>query len=240
MRKTLIAAVAATTVLGGGAIARAQIPADDASMKVTVAPQKAGTKKKPANTSLRLMIVNKNVHRTLSKLAFQFPKTLAISGKGLKYCNRSKLESSADPSVCPKASKVGVGQAVAWVGVDQPSPQKLTFDVIAYLVGKNGIDFYLRGHEQPISVVAPGTVKQTTKGPKLTIKVPESAQKLGPIYNGLGSLDTVIQKKIGSHKLIASTGCKHHKHVVNAKLTFVDNPATQGGTLPLKAAAKCR
>jgi hypothetical protein len=240
LRKTLIAAIAATTVLGGGAIARAQIPADDASMKVTVAPQKAGTKKKPANSSLRLVINNNNNRRTLSKLAFQFPRTMVMSGKGLKFCSKSKLESSADPSVCPKASKVGVGTAIAWSGVDQPQPQKLTFDVIAFLVGKNGIDFYLRGHELPVNVVSPGVVKQTSKGPKLTIKVPAAAQKLGPVYNGLGQLDTTIQKKIGSHRLISTVGCKNHKHQITANLTFVDNPATQGGTLPLKAAAKCR
>lgn len=240
MRKTLIAAIAATTVLGGGAIARAQIPAGDASMKVTVAPQKAGTKKKPANTSLRLVINNNNNRRTLSKLQFQFPKTMVMSGKGLKFCNKAKLESTADNKVCPKASKVGVGTAIAWTGVDQPEPQKLTFDVIAYVVGKNGIDFWLRGHELPITVVSPGTIKQTSKGPKLTIKVPEAAQKLGPVYNGLGQLDTTISKKVGSHKLISTTGCKSHKHVINAKLTFVTNPATPGGTLPLTAAAKCR
>jgi hypothetical protein len=207
---------------------------------VTVAPQKAGTKKKPANTSLHLVIVNNNVHRTLSKLAFQFPKTVRMSGKGMKFCNKAQLEASTDPTICPKASKVGVGTAVAWVGVDQPSPQKLTFDVIAFLVGKNGIDFYLHAHELTIDVVSPGTVKQTKKGPRLTIQVPESAQKLGPVYNGLGSLDTVISKKIGSHKLISTVGCVKHKDKVNAKLTFVTNPATVGGTLPVSAAAKCR
>jgi hypothetical protein len=242
LRKTLIAAIAATTVLGGGAIARAQIPADDASMKVTVAPQKAGTKKKPANTSLRLAITNKNTHRTASKLAFQFPKTIAINGKGLKSCNKSQFEASTDESVCPKASKVGVGTATAYLGVDQPSPQRIDFDVTAYLVGKNKIDFLVVGGA--IRTIAKGTLKQTSKGPKLTIDIPQAARQIGPpdapVYNGLGSLDTVIKKQIGKHKLISTTGCKKHKHAVSAVVTFIDNPATEAGKLPLKAAAKCR
>jgi hypothetical protein len=245
LRKTLIAAVAATTVLGGGAIARAQIPADDASMKVTVAPQKAGTKKKPADTSLHLKLVNKNHTRTASKLAFQFPKTIVLNGKGLKYCNKSEFEASTDPSICPKASKVGVGSATAYLGVDQPTPQKITFDVTAYLVGKNKIDFLVvQSQSGPIRTVAKGTVKQTKKGPKLTIDIPEAARQIGPpdapIYNGLGELDTTIKKQIGKHKLISTTGCKKHRHTVTAVVTFIDNPASEGGTLPLKAAAKCR
>ena len=242
MRKTLIAAVAATTVLGGGAIARAQSPADDASMKVTVAPQKAGTKKKPANTSLHLAIKNNNTHRTASKLQFQFPKTILLNGKGLKFCNKAQFEASTDESICPKASKVGVGSATAYLGVDQPTPQKIDFDVTAYLVGRSKIDFLVVGNS--IRTVAKGTVKQTSKGPKLTILIPKAAQQIGPpdapIYNGLGSLDTVIKKQIGKHKLIATNGCKKHKHTVSAVITFVDNPVSEAGTLPVKAAAKCR
>jgi hypothetical protein len=245
LRKTLIAAVAATAVLGGGAVARAQIPADDATMHVTVAPQKAGTKKKPADTSLRLKLTNKNQRRTASKLAFQFPKTMAISGKGLTFCNKSQFESSTDQSICPKASKVGVGTATAYLGVDQPTPQKIDFDVTAYLVAKNKIDFLVvQSQSGPIRTIAKGTVKQTSKGPKLTIDIPEAARQIGPpdnpVFNGLGELDTTLKKQIGKHKLISTSGCKKHKHVVNAVVTFIDNPATEGGTLPVQAAAKCR
>jgi hypothetical protein len=239
LRKTIIAAVAATTVLGGGAVARAAIPADDASMKVTVQPQKAGTKKKPRNTSLHLKITNKNIRRTLSKLQFQFPKTVVLSSKGLPQCNAAQLESSNDPSVCPKGSKAGVGTAIAYQGVAQPQPNKLTFDVTPYIV-KNGVDFYIASQGAlEITAVSPGRVKQTKKGPLLTIRIPEIAQQAVGAYNGLGQLDTVIDKQVGKHKLIATTGCKNHKQPVSGKMTFIDNGVTEAGTLTVKAAAKC-
>ena len=241
MRKSIIAAVAATTLLGGGAVARAAIPADDATMKVTVDPQKAGTAKKPADTSLHLVITNKNIHRTLSKLQFQFPKTIALSGKGLAHCNKAQLEATHDPTICPKGSKAGVGTAVAWQGVEQAQPNRLTFAVTPYIVGNNGIDFFIATTgELKITAVAPGTVKQTRKGPKLTIKVPDIAQQALGAYNGLGQLDTTIKKQSGKHKLIATTGCKKHKHTVAGALTFIDNGVTEAGTLKLSAAAKCR
>jgi hypothetical protein len=246
LRKSMIAAAAATAVLGGAAVAHAAIPADDASMKVTFAPQKAGTAKKPANSSQHLVITNKNVHRTLSQLQFQYPKTIKMSGKGLKHCNKTQLEATANGAICPSGSKAGVGTATAYQGVAEPQPIKRTFNVTAYIVGDNGIDFLIKSTPKDaatgfnISAVSPGTVKQTKKGPRLTIKVPEVAQQVLGTYNGLGKLDVTIDKQSGKHKLIATTGCKKHKHVVTGKLTFIDNGTTEGGTLPLSSAAKCR
>lgn len=242
MRKYLIAAAAATAAIGGAGIASAQTPTDGASMKVTIAPQKSGTAKKPANSSIHLVITNNDKRRTLKKLEIQMPKTLSVSGKGFKFCSHKKLTDSADASVCPKGSKVGVGTAKAFVGVDQPTPTPLTFDVTAFVVGKNGIDFLLHARELPsLFVVSPGKVKSTSKGPKLTVTVPIQAQQPAPgLYAGLAQLDTTLKGKTGTHKLIATTGCKKHKQPFSTKLTFGANPATTAGSLTTSGAAKCR
>jgi hypothetical protein len=237
LRKSMIAAVAATAALGGTATAVAAN--DDASLKVSVAPQKAGTKKKPVNTSVHVVITSSNIHRTLKRLEIQMPKTLMVSGKGFSTCSYDKL-GAGGPSACPKGSKAGVGTAKAYVGVDQAEPQPATFEVTAFIQSKNKINFYL--HAAGLSdVVSRGTVKQTSNGPRLVVQIPERAQQPLPgLYAGLSKLDTVLGAKSGSHKLIASTGCKKHKQPFAAKLVFATNPATPAGSLTTKSAAKCR
>jgi hypothetical protein len=207
-----------------------------------VAPQKAGTVKKPANSSVHLIVNNNDTRRTLRKLEIQMPKTLKVSGKGFKFCNRAQLETTADQSICPAGSKVGVGTAKAFVGVDQPTPQPLTFDVTAFVVAANRVDFVLHARELPsLFVVSPGKVTYPKKGPKLTVIVPQAAQQPAPgVYAGLAQLDTTLKGKSGSHKLIASVGCKKHKQPFSAKLTFGANPATAAGSLTTSGAAKCR
>ena len=64
MRKYLIAALAATTVLAVGTTAVAQAP--EATMSVKTSPTKAGTKKKPKSEKLQLTVTNNNTKRTAS------------------------------------------------------------------------------------------------------------------------------------------------------------------------------
>jgi hypothetical protein len=240
LRKYLIAAVAATVAIGGAGVAAAQTPTDGASLKVTIAPKKAGTKKKPTNVSLHLVATNYNKQRTLKKLQIQMPKTLAVSGKGFKFCSHKQLSDSVDPSVCPKGSKVGSGTALAYLGVTNPDPQPLTFDVTAFVVGKNAIDFLLKAREIPVTVVSPGKLTKTAKGPLLTVLVPKAAQQPAPqTYAGLAQLDTKLKGKAGKHKLIATTGCKKHKHAFSTKLIFGANPVTSATTISASATSKC-
>ena len=241
MRKYLIAAAAATAVIGAGTTAYAQGGPDGASLKVTVAPKKAGTAKKPVNSSVHFVATNNNSKRTLKKLEIQMPKTLTVSAKGFKFCNKAQLESSADPSVCPAASKVGGGVAKAFLGVNTPNPTPLTFDVKAFVVAKDKIDFSLHARELPgLYFVSPGKVTQTKKGPKLTVTVPQSAQQPAPeVYAGLKQLDTTLKGKAGSHKLIATTGCKKHKQPFSTKLFFINNGVSTATTITASASSKC-
>jgi len=241
LRKYLIAAVAATAAIGAGTTAYAQGGPDGATLKVTVAPKKAGTAKKPVNSSVHFVATNNNSKRTLKKLEIQMPKTLTVSAKGFKFCNKAQLESSADPSVCPKASNVGGGVAKAFLGVNTANPTPLTFDVKAFVVAKDKVDFSLHARELPsLFLVSPGKVTQTKKGPKLTVNVPAQAQQPAPgVYAGLAQLDTTLKGKAGSHKLIASTGCKKHKQPFSTKLFFATNPVSSATTITASASSKC-
>ena len=234
MRKYLIVAIAALTAMAFTAVAIAQTPA--ATMTVKVSPKKAGTKKKPKNSSIELNIENGDSKRTLDKLTITAPKTFKLSAKGLTKCDEADLAAQG-PAGCPKASKVGGGEAHALAGVNTPNPTPLTFNVTAFVLGANKIGFYLEGQEIPINLVSPGTIK----GRKLTIQVPAEAQQLPPgTYNGLVSIHTTLKGKKGKHYLASTTGCKKKKHAFKTVLTFSDNPVSDPGNVTVKGSSKCK
>jgi hypothetical protein len=234
LRKYLIAAVAALTVVAFAAVATAQTP--PATMKVKVKPRDAGTKSNPKNSSIHFEIVNNDTSRTMSKLAITTPKTFKLSAKGLKTCDEHTLETGG-PSACPKKSRVGEGVAHALLGVGSANPTPLTFDVTAVVLGAKRIAFHLQSREFPLlAPVAPGKL---SKG-KLVITVPEVAQQ--PFTNtwaGLVSLKATLKAKQGKHKLASTTGCKAHKHKFSATLTFVDNGVSDAGTVTAKGSSAC-
>jgi hypothetical protein len=234
LRKYLIVATAALTAIAfTTAVAVAQAP--EATMKVTVKAKKAGTKKKPKNSSIKLNIVNANNKRTLSKLTITSPKTFKLSAKGLTKCAEAVLEAQG-PDACPRASKVGGGVAHALAGVNTPNPAPLTFDVTAIVLGPKKIGFHLAGRESPLTLLSPGTIS----GRKLTIQVPEQAQQLPPgNYNGLVSLETTLKGKKGKNYLASTTGCVAKKHKFSTVLTFVDNPVSDPGTVTTRASSAC-
>ena len=233
MRKYLIVAIAALTAMAFTTVALAQTPA--ATMKVSIKPKKAGTKKKPKNSSIELNIENADPKRTLDKLTITAPKTFKLSAKGLTKCDAQALEAQG-PDACPKASKVGGGEARALSGVNTATPTPLTFEVTAFVTGSNKLGFYLAGQEVPINLVSPGTIK----GRKLTIQVPAAAQQLPPgNYNGLVSIHTTLKGKKGKHYLASTIGCKKKKHPFSTVLTFGDNPVSDPGSVTVKASSKC-
>jgi hypothetical protein len=235
LRKYLIVAIAALTAMAFTAVALAQTPA--ATMKVTIKPKKAGTKKKPKNSSIELNIVNNDPKRTLGKLTVTSPKTFKLSAKGLPKCSQAALESGG-PAACPKNTKAGGGTASALVGVNstttQPTP--LTFDVTAFVLGPKKIGFYLAARELPINVLSPGQIK----GNKLIITVPDQAQQpAAGVYAGLKSIHTTLKAKKGKHYLATTTGCKGKKHKFSTVLHFVNNTVSPAGDVTVKGSSKC-
>jgi hypothetical protein len=230
----MIVAIAAIAAIAFSSVSLAQTPAPQ-TMKVKVAPKKAGTKNKPKNSSIVLDIANNESKRTLGKLEITTPKTFRLSAAGLTKCSASVLEAQG-PSACPKASRVGKGTAEALAAVNGPNPSPLTFDVTAVVTGKKNIGFFLHAQQAPLDVLSPGVIK----GRKLTITVPDAAQHLGPVWNGLKSIHTTLKAKKGKHYLAATTGCVKKKQNFSTKLTFVDNtvPGT-AGVETVKASSKC-
>jgi hypothetical protein len=235
LRKYLVVAVAALTAIGGATAALAQT-ATAPTLTVAVKPTKAGTKAKPKNSSIHLLVVNNDTKKSLSKLTITMPKTLKISGKGFKTCSVAKLNASG-PSSCPKGSKVGGGTADALVGVNGPSQTPLTFDVTAFVSGKTKISFYLHATTGGVNVVSPGKVS----GRKLIVTVPQAAQQPVPgVWAGLVKLDTTLKGKAKKHLLIATTGCKGGKQPFKAALTFADNGVSTPGTVTVHGSATCK
>jgi hypothetical protein len=225
LRRYLITATAAVAALAIAApVASAQEPKP--TMSVNITPKKAGTKKKPKNSTIKLSIENPETNRTMTKLTITTAKTFKFSGKGLTRCDEAELEAGG-PAACPRASRVGSGTASAALGVNSSNPTPLTFDVTAIVLGAKEIGFYLAARELPVNVLAPGHIS----GRKLTIEVPEAAQQPATnVFAGLISLNATLKAKKGKNYLASTNGCKARKHPFSAVLTFRDNGVSPAGT----------
>ena len=240
MRKLLIAAVAALTVIGvAAAIAIAQT--ESATLTTTVSPKKAGTAKKPRSTNLTFKVVNHNPNATLAKLDILMPRTLKLVPKGFPKCTADTLDNNGK-AACPKGSKVGTGTASAVLGVNNPPDKRtpLTFKITAFTGGANAVNFYLESNElSALKITSPGKVSK--KGHKLTITVPKSAQSPdGVTYAGLQDILSVLGSTYKGHKLIQASGCTKGQHLLNAKLYFVNNGADPGGVAAASDGAPCK
>jgi len=232
LRKYLIVAFAAITALAFAATSFGAAPA--ATMKVSVTPKKAGTKKKPKNSSIHLTIKNNDSKKTLGSLVISSPKTFKFSTKGLATCDEQTL-AAGGPAACPKASRVGKGTANALLGVNGPSPTPLHFDVTPVVVGKNRIDFNLFNSGIG-NLISPAKIK----GSKLTITVPDAAQQPLPgTWAGLVDIDTTLKASKKKNYLASTNGCKKKKQAFSTKLVFVDNGVSDFTPITVKASSKC-
>jgi hypothetical protein len=242
LRKYLIAAVAALTVVAFAAVASAQ--GGGATLNTKITPKDAGTKRKPKNSTFNLNVVSDDTRRTMSKLDVFIAKTARLSLKGLPKCDPATIFARQ----CPANTVLGRGEAKAKVGVNGP-PQNVTdrtFEVTAFktnspTTGKEMLGFFLDdgGSLQFLPESKLTKVKGKKYGQKLHIDVPELAQHVGATYNGLVSLQATLKKKAGKNKLVATTGCVKHKHLYKTVLTFIDNTVTPAGKFGDTDTARC-
>ena len=232
MRKSLVAALAAPTVLVMATVAFAQNPAPSIEVKATVSPTKAGTKKKPKSEKISLQIDNSRESKTsASKIEISFPKTLKLSTKGLKTCSVAKLDSQGKAS-CPRGSAAGVGTADALVNPQSDNPASLKFNVTTFVAGKNLLAFYLeqQGNDSGVQQALPAkitTVKGSKVfGQKITISIPANLQQPAPgVYSTLIQIKNSLGLKSGSNALIKSIGCpKLREQPIGVKVSYVPNP----------------
>jgi hypothetical protein len=241
LRKSLVAVLAAATVLGGTSAAVAQGPGG--TLKATVKPGKAGTKKKPKAIALRLQVTNQNTALTADTLQFFLPKNAVISPKGLKACKVAAFTAGTG-NQCSAASKSGGGTANAIAGVNTSSPSPLVFGVTAYLLTNNSIGFYLQQQGGNLAVPVVGKLSHAggEYGKKLTIAIPQLAREFPRgVFNGLVSLDTTLKLNKGKHHLLATNGCpKSKRHAFKAIIGFQANPNPPSpASVTLTATAKC-
>jgi hypothetical protein len=231
LKKTLIAAVAAISVLGATTVALAQTPAPSVEVTAKVSPSKAGTKKKPKSERVDLVIDNNKDSKTSAgKIEIDFPKTLKVSTKGLKTCSVTTLNSQGK-SACPTAAKAGTGTAEALVNPTSANPATLKFNVTTFVAGKNKLAFYLEEQGNPNGVQQALPAKLSSKktkvyGQKLVIAIPENLQQPAPgVFSALVQIKNSLGLKSGKNALVKSIGCaKSREHQIGVKITYVDNP----------------
>ena len=230
MRKSLVAALAAPTVLVMATVAFAQNPAPVVTVTGSVSPTKAGTKKKPKAETVKLFIQNSEESKSSAgRIEITFPKSLKIDTTGLPTCSVAKLDGGGAPS-CGKA-KAGSGSAVA--NLNPNAPSKLYFKSTPYVAGKNKLAFYLQqtngenGSVNPdgVAQALPATLKKSGSGQKLTINIPSNLQQPAPgTYSALVSITSSLGLKSGKHSLVKSIGCNKKQHKLGVAITYVDNP----------------
>ena len=224
MRKYLIAALAAVLSIALASIALAQNAAPDVT--ATISPAKAGKKKKPKNSTLKLFVKNNQTDATVDTITVLLGRNIKLNGKGFKYCTAATLNTKGQ-SACPSGSKAGGGTAHAVLG---PGHAPISFTVDAYVGSKNTIIFYT---QQKNGTVRKGLVGKVSKasgkyGSKIVIKIDDDLQQpaLG-VFSSLVDLRTTIKAKKGKHYLVSTTGCTRKKHNFGVKFNFRPN-----GTFP--------
>ena len=218
MRKYLTAAVAAVAALSVTAVAIAQNPAPTPKATVTVAPKKAGTLARPKPVALGIFVTNTPESKTtVSRIRIDFPRTLKVSGRGLRKCSLATL-AAGGPTACPARSRVGTGEAHAIVSPHAPSAAEVTLKVTAIVGGPRNIFF----HVDTGSIVGVLNGKVTNRGSTLAMAIPESLKKPGGVtWSALTDLDVDIRR---TSKVVKSYGCKSRKYTTRIKLTYEPNP----------------
>lgn len=228
MRKYLIAALVAVLSIAVAAVAVAQTPSTAPTVDVTLTPSKAGKKKKPKNSTLKLFVKNNQTDATVDSITVNIGKNIKLNGKGFKYCTADQLNTSGK-TICPAGSKAGSGKANAVVG---PGKAPLGFTVDAYVGSKSTIVFYVQQVGGTVRKALTGKVSKASGkfGSKIVIKIDEDLQQPGPgVFSSLVDLQTTIKAKRGKNYLVSSTGCTSRKHNFGVKFTFAPNatfPAT--------------
>ena len=241
MRKLLMGALAASATLAVAAGAIAQSP--ESTFTARVSPSKAGTATKPKNTTLGFGVTLNKPGTTVEFIDLGLPKTLKISGKGLKRCTVDTLAAEG-PSGCPAGSKAGApGTATALLGPAGPAQSELHFVVTPFVLDSNTLVFYVASDTgSGIAVQSPITGEITSRGHKLRITIPKELRQPVPgVDASLTSLNQSFSGKVGSHYLVSSNGCAKRKHKFTGKLTFGQRAdgAAVPAAVPLATSARC-
>jgi hypothetical protein len=241
LRKLIMGAVAASATLAVAAGAVAQSP--ESTFTAKVSPSKAGTSTNPKNETLSFGVTLNRPGTTVEFIDLGLPKTLKMSGKGLKRCDPQTLAAQGPPG-CPSGSKAGPsGTARALLGPAGPAQVELRFVVSPFVVDSTTLVFYVASESgSGVFVQSPITGKITSQGHKLRITIPkELRQPVAGTDATLTSLNQTFFGKVGKHYMVSSTGCVKRKHKFTGKLTFGERAdgAAVPPAVPLTTSARC-
>jgi hypothetical protein len=255
-------ALAATLAVAAVAVAQYVLPVLTIT-EAKITPTSGGSKKKPKNATANVSFtVNRESNSTADQIVFNLPANLVLSGKGLKYCPASKINSpGADGGVknCPAKSKVGTGSAVAYAG-----NTRIDYTITIFAGSKNEIAMNLAGNVTVPALRGVISAAGAPYGQKITIDIPPQVQR--PIA-GLYSAITEVKAKLGpaTGKVTATkkvrvkgklkkkkfkktvffaslTGCPKDKtHDFGVRLHFVPNPnPPQQGNVEARTTGPCK
>ena len=192
-RRTLVGLLASLLTLAIAVSAWAVgSPANtDVSVNFTPSPKNAGTKSKPKNTVVNLVLRSKTKNgngqpATSTSLNILFPKGFKQNAKrwpARRRCDIDKVNAQGDDSVCPNGSKVGNGKAIAKGGADESKPSSSsngiteTIVVTAHVIQSGDIGFFLDG--KPVTI-RPSMIRGKVRGRKLNVKIPPTVQEPVP------------------------------------------------------------
>ena len=234
MKKYLVAALAISVMAAVAAVAVAQTyPLPVLTFDASVTPTKAGTKKRPKNSKIRLSLaIQKEARVTADQLVFHLPRHVRLSGRGFNFCPSTELDTTKDPNKCPKNSKLGSGTASAAFG---PGLVPINFDVTIFAGSRNELGIFLVAKGFGIQKANRGVISRSGSPyfQKLTIDIPPELQKqLGAFVYLTGLEATVgatrtrrVRGKRRRYNAVSTIGCPRDKvHRFEARVRFVPNP----------------
>lgn len=231
MKKYLVAALAISMMAAVAAVAVAQTyPLPVLTFDGSLTPTKAGTKKKPKASKVRVKLaIPKESRVTADQIVFNLPQHLKMSGSKFATCPSTELDTTKNPSKCPKGSQVGKGTASAAFG---PNLTPINFNVTIFAGSANELGIWLQATNLPIQKAIRGIISKSggIYGQKLTIDIPPELQRQLGAYVYLTGLDATLGASNGKRgrnrrNLITTIGCpKDKKHRFEARVRFVPNP----------------
>lgn len=225
MKKFTTLALALVAVLTLGAVAFAQTA--PLTVEASGSPSKAGTKKKPRNSSADVKFtVDPSTKVTLESVEYTFPSTVKVSGKGYPTCSVDTIASEGE-TACSSKSKVGSGTARAFAGTTQ-----IDFTYNIYAASATKIVLALKSN------LINTTFEGKISGRTVTVEIPPNVQAPVPgLYSTVESIDAKLGaksvkkgkgKKKKTYSFVSTNGCKGGEHEIGVKL----NVSSGGNPLP--------
>lgn len=205
MRKLGVVAFLATLAGSGVAAAIADAPvAPKVTVKASVSPNKAGTKRHPQAVTLKTRIAWESLGSAdqpiVQTFDILFPKGSLYNGGHLPSCSYKKLN-AAGPAACPKGSIVGSGTGNAYADTTITHPK------ITVVNGGATRVFFYTVLNNPARVQSPVIGKIKKMGGKYAYSLHVTVPQVLQVVAGVPIELTLLNVKAGKGAWLETTGC---------------------------------